>query len=519
MICSVLFAPLVSSNFFGEDGDSALSLLQLHQKGTVPPESDETPDWCPGHRPACQTLERKNPHASANWWKMIGPRDEKPGWYEAAQGLAVGDNTAQNDAMKMHGTCNPDIMPLKNSEYGKHQTEWPPLTCANTVDNMVKNYPHLFGHPKTYPESVCGKGQARSRDPAIASLGVCQNVDEGPIYSFCHHDKDTDWGPNGRVIREGEDFARPWTEHLGDAIQMCQANFPLVQGVTCPRMDIKGRLVPKDSDIAPAGATYMCFCHRKSDVVRVPEGSKCDFKTALVAPAGNSKCPCSNGLSLTLNTPLHSNLGGAGPDLDSPEEIIFPSAGLVDGHEVNVRVWTYDTYAGNTMKNGVKGSLGRLNMKTNQEVTLQIAVVDAATNEPVMLSKSLPITFLDLDEGKKGKGRVTVTACGAQQFVTQSSELSSSTADGCSSVASTTRGTAKDNPSSVEGALTDDVASKRVVSYVMDATDTGIYSIKLNVAKGYGYRNFLFTLTPGAACSNEANLPKGCADALAVQGL
>jgi len=228
-------------------------------------------------------------------------------------------------------------------------------------------------------------------------------------------------------------------------------------------------------------------------------------------------CPCTSGLSLTLKSPQYSNLGGAGPDTTWPEEILYPEAGVIGGRVVNVKVSTSDRYKGKGVQNGIKGSLGRLNMKTGQENTFHVAVVDAETDEPVQLG-ALPMTFLDLDEGKKGKGRVSVSVCDAEQFTANPSELTLSAPGGCATATSSTKGTSKDNPSSVEGAMSDDVASKRVVSYIMDATETGIYTFKLTVAKGFGRRNFLFTLTPGAACSDEANMPAGCAAAMESEG-
>jgi len=191
---------------------------------------------------------------------------------------------------------------------------------------------------------------------------------------------------------------------------------------------------------------------------------------------------------------------------------------VIDGRVVHVKVWTDDSYEGKSEMNGMKGTLGRLNMKTGQEVAFQLTVVDAETNAPLQLG-ALPMTFLDLDEGKKGKGRVSVSACNSEQFTVNPSELTLSFPAGCATATSSTKGNARDNPSSVEGALTDGVASKRVVSYILKAPDSGIYSFTLSVAKGFGQRNFMFTLTPGAACSDEANMPAGCNGPLAAQGL
>merc|ERR1719201_1174757 len=179
------------------------------------------------------------------------------------------------------------------------------------------------------------------------------------------------------------------------------------------------------------------------------------------ADANTLTCPCTSDERLMLKTPEYSNLGGNGPDTGSPEAVLYPEAGTIQGKTVNVKLWTDDAYAGKTKMNGVKGALGRLNMKTKQEVTFKIAILDASTGEVVPLSTDLPMTFLDLDEGKNAKGRGTLTVCNSQQFAPDDSELAYSTKDGCNSVSSTTAGTAKDNPNSVEGALSDSVASKR----------------------------------------------------------
>jgi len=240
---------------------------------------------------------------------------------------------------------------------------------------------------------------------------------------------------------------------------------------------------------------------------------------AKVKTAGDAQatCPCTDGPSLTLKTPLHSNLGGSGPDVDSPEEILYPEAGVIDGQPVGVRIWTSDTYKGKSSKNGVVGSLGRLSMKTAQTVNFKLAVVNAAKeNVPI---GSLAMTFLDLDEGKKGKGRVSVTACHADQFALESTELVLSHDGDCSTATSSTKGTGADNPRSVEGGLADEVGSKRIVSYIFESSEDGVYSFTFDVSKGYGLRNFLFSLSPGAACISDGNMPQGCSEAIEKEAL
>jgi hypothetical protein len=183
---------------------------------------------------------------------------------------------------------------------------------------------------------------------------------------------------------------------------------------------------------------------------------------------------------------------------------------VINGQVVDVKVTATSPYKGKGSKNGVIGTLGRLNVKAGTSVTLDIQVLDSATGNAVNLD-GFAVTFLDLDEGKKGKGRASVTVCGAEQFVPNPTELTltSANAGRCSTATSSVAGTGADNPKSVDGALTNDVASKRVVSYVYESGDA--FSVTLDVAKGYGYRNFMFALVPGAACSDDLNLPAACA--------
>jgi len=203
-----------------------------------------------------------------------------------------------------------------------------------------------------------------------------------------------------------------------------------------------------------------------------------------------------------------------GPDTGSDQGILYPQAGVIDGQVVDVKVTASGPYKGKGSKNGVIGSLGRLNVKTGNSVTLNFQVLDAATGIAVNVD-GMSMTFLDIDEGKNGKGRASVTACGGQQFLPNPSELTLSATGTCSTASSSVAGTSADNPSSVDAALSSDVASKRVVSYVF--APANMFTVTLDVAKGYGFRNFMFALVPGAACSDDSNLPAACAAALAAE--
>jgi len=546
--CSVvaLFGPAVG--FYVLEDDVGLSLLQLRANenfplgvGTGPtggysPIDCRTPDsmsgfaLCPND-PVVTRFGGVAPTGLSHC-KMYGCVDEPIDWIPTdAQKPGMdyrGDspNTMQTKTMRMFGKCLADEMdkfvgtPKKCPNF---EVDCPQLACSNTVDNVINWSPHQYGYPSTYPDMQCGLGGfIRNREGV--TLSSITSIWEGELWTF------QPVGSTGGMTADIPES--PWMDHVDDCISNCKATYPVVVGVSVATVSpLHVPITKKDGvEWAPAGQTFKCRCHRKFDFISgvtecsTGKGVAAEkWRSALIKDAGKAaqtRCPCTDGISLTLKTPSYSNLAGAGPDVDSPSEILYPDAGVVDGRVVNVRVWTEDpSYKGNGIKNGVKGSLGRLSMKTGQENTFQVAIVDAETNEPLQLDGALPITFLDLDEGKNSKGRATVSVCGAEQFVTPSSELTLATEAGCASAASSTRGNAKDNPSSVESALTDGVASRRVVSYIMEATETGIYTFKFTVAKGFGYRNFLFSLAPGAACSDETNMPNGCTAALAAEGL
>lgn len=196
-----------------------------------------------------------------------------------------------------------------------------------------------------------------------------------------------------------------------------------------------------------------------------------------------------------------------------PEGILYPDAGVIDGRPVNIHVQAASPYTGKSSMNGVKGALGRLNLQTGSTLTFSVSIKDAGTGESLDIG-SLPMTFLDLDEGKAGSGRATVSACNAERFMADPTELVVGEVDGCPSVTSSTAGTAQDNPSSVEGALADEVAKLRVATFVSQADAGNKYMFKIDIAPGWKQRNLLFAFSVGMACT-EGNMPGTCVAAIA----
>merc|ERR1712037_620068 len=140
---------------------------------------------------------------------------------------------------------------------------------------------------------------------------------------------------------------------------------------------------------------------------------------------------------------------------------------------------------------------------------------DAETGERINVG-NLPVTFLDLDEGKRATGRTTVSACNSERFMSAPTELVVGDVNGCPSVTSSTAGTAKDNPASVEGALVDPVAKMRVASFVAAPDAQNQYAFTIQLEKGWKQRGVLFAISAGLACA-EGNLPATCVSALASE--
>jgi hypothetical protein len=123
-------------------------------------------------------------------------------------------------------------------------------------------------------------------------------------------------------------------------------------------------------------------------------------------------------------------------------------------------------------------------------------VVDSDTGSPVTLDK-VAITWYDLDEGKKEKGRATVTTCGSTgAIVSENTELTLNREGHCSTATSSVAGTGKDNPKSPHNL--DSVQISRAVTLPFEGVSE--WSSTLSLAKGHKGRNFLFAIEPSVAC-------------------
>jgi len=218
----------------------------------------------------------------------------------------------------------------------------------------------------------------------------------------------------------------------------------------------------------------------------VDEGDTCGLPTAI----------CTEAVKLNTMTVSQNNLAGKGPD-SGAEEIRYLNAAAVDGKVLDLVVKSVGgAYKGKTAKNGKKGQFGSLNMRAGANVELEFSFVESSSGEPVVL-KSVALSFFDLDEGKNGKSRTTITACDARNAIlTTNTELSLARPNNCYAVASTLHGGASNNPSG-PARLTPAQAGRSVT---FDFAQVSSLRITLALGKGHGPRNTFWAFEPALAC-------------------
>jgi len=197
------------------------------------------------------------------------------------------------------------------------------------------------------------------------------------------------------------------------------------------------------------------------DVYPIPDAS------GVVSDDGPKPKPsCTPIPSLNLATVSTSNLGSQGPD-SAEEGIRFSQVGKIRDVDIDLKLTSAGPYtAFNPSQNGLSGSLGTVNVQAGTKVDVVFAVVESGTDTPVAVD-GLSLTFLDVDEGKRGKQRSTVTACNAKVELDASTELTQVSDGSCTSVSSSKKGSAQDNPISADN-LTD-VQKAKVVKFTYGA--------------------------------------------------
>jgi len=140
--------------------------------------------------------------------------------------------------------------------------------------------------------------------------------------------------------------------------------------------------------------------------------------------------------------------------------------------------------------------IGTLGVRAGTAQEFEFQFVQTGTDTPAS-PQNLMMTFLDLDQGKKNRQRESVKVCGSGNAVTtDDTELDIQTNGDCIEVTSTTAGTGKDNPDSIEG-MSQLQRARTVAFEVTGSTFTATLAVS---KKGRNPRRFNFGGHPSVAC-------------------
>lgn len=220
------------------------------------------------------------------------------------------------------------------------------------------------------------------------------------------------------------------------------------------------------------------------------------------APAGcDPASSCCNALrddaTLTLDNVVQNNMCGTG---GGSQELRFGRALTQNGIDMDLVVKPVGDYDCGRVTNEKFGSknadIGLLAVQAGTEAEFEFTFVRSGTSDPVA-PQSMMISMLDIDQGKNGKQRESVTMCGGGgAIVTDDSELEVVGNGACTTVTSTTHGTGKDNPTSVTGMS--QMQRGRTVAFPVTGSS---FTAKLGVSKkGHNPRRFMFAGNPSVSC-------------------
>jgi len=189
---------------------------------------------------------------------------------------------------------------------------------------------------------------------------------------------------------------------------------------------------------------------------------------------------------------VYSNLGGHGPDSDSPEGVRYTNIATFNGKPIDLLVNAVGDYRPwRNTANGVKGKYGVLNMRYAASATFDFTFIGTEDDAPVTLD-SVYFSILDLDEGKRGKLKESIIVDNfAASWLTEDTEIKTLTqGNGAVRFDSSTPGTGKDNP--VDPMNLSERQKNRGATFLFDTVST--FRLSLEVAGGpKSGRNFMFT--------------------------
>jgi len=249
-----------------------------------------------------------------------------------------------------------------------------------------------------------------------------------------------------------------------------------------------------------------CFSGGKIEAVADAEGEEAvENPQPICSGAAPDDCDpasaCCNALrdgsTLRLDNVVQNNMCGTD---GGHQELRFGRALTQNGVDMDLVVRPVGDYDCGRVTNEKFGSkteeIGLLAVQAGTEAEFEFNFVRSGTSDSVA-PQSLMISVLDLDQGKNGKQRESVTMCGGGGvIVTDDSELEVLANGECTTVTSTTHGTGKDNPTSVAGMS--QIQRGRTAAFpVTGASFTAKFSVS---SRGHNPRRFMFTGHPSVAC-------------------
>jgi len=196
-------------------------------------------------------------------------------------------------------------------------------------------------------------------------------------------------------------------------------------------------------------------------------------------------------LSFDHSEVAYSNLGGSGPDLNSPEGIKYTNVAEYNGRAIDLTINAVGEYNSfKVSKNGKNGKYATINMNRAAEVTLDFSLTGTDDGQPVAID-SLYFSILDMDEGKRMKLRESVTVQGyASSYLTEDTEIKTTTlGNGVVRFDSSMPGTGKDNPK--DPALLNERQKNRAATFLFDSASS--WRVQLMTGNGPpSGRNFMF---------------------------
>mmetsp|Transcript_78963 Transcript_78963/g.183173 ORF Transcript_78963/g.183173 Transcript_78963/m.183173 type:complete len:558 (+) Transcript_78963:75-1748(+) len=166
----------------------------------------------------------------------------------------------------------------------------------------------------------------------------------------------------------------------------------------------------------------------------------------------STECPDLDGLY--IDTVLHNNLGGQGPDAEE-ESLIFASnlsEGGVTVKRLALKVTATSPYSAgwcqmNGLSHGLVGKYGQVTLRPGTNVSLRIQTFDLDTGLLVSM-RSAALTFFDLDEdvGREASEFVRVGGFDAVELAHNTEVRSHKNADRTTTFQASTQGTFEDNP-------------------------------------------------------------------------